>query len=487
MNNEINQVLDRMCPICLNRNDIREMASGLTCDKCLHAWRHEPWKDMDITKHFENAYYTKPEPPELLNVHIRLFERFEKLASEAVHGKNRLMLDFGCSCGNCMEIFKKNKWDVFGIEIAPNSQKILTEKNLRWAPTLQESGLKYGSVDTIIMADCIYYLPDPVQILSEMRKYLTPQGILILRQPTRAGLARFIKKLLGNSQIIYSLWGDYIHLFSRRSTVLALKRAGFSYIDILKERQFVRTFRNKIVHQVLYFNNLITFGHFDLTLSWTICARPAPPINRRQFIIAGENITIRHIKFSDALDILKAIQDNDVAKWAAPFDQQLIHNYFLRRFYRLSRYTYKILRYMYQRLIPPHQKKIFRFGISLNQTNRIVGMVILSRQGPQLEVGDIGFWIIKKYWGQGLTTQAVKLAIEFGFNHLGLETIEGWTVKENIGSQKVMQKCGFKLCSPEKKADMKSADTQKLTFRILRSEYNAHAEDKFIEEQDYAD
>jgi RimJ/RimL family protein N-acetyltransferase len=193
-----------------------------------------------------------------------------------------------------------------------------------------------------------------------------------------------------------------------------------------------------------------------------------------EFIIPGNKITIRSIRYSDAWDIFKALLKKGNSDGESPFDKSLFHNHILRLFIQFSRYTYKILKYLYWKVVPPKQKRTFRFGISLNQTGRVVGMVILSLQGQQLKIGGIGFWLTKQYWGQGIMTEAVTLAIEFGFSRLGLEKIRGWTVETNIASQKVMQKCGLKLCEPEDSMDIKSPDEQKiLVFQILKSEYKA--------------
>ena len=210
-------------------------------------------------------------------------------------------------------------------------------------------------------------------------------------------------------------------------------------------------------------------------------------INRMWFIIQGERIILRHIKFSDVRDVFAAIQDSDVAKQAAPFEKSFATNRVLHFLKRIPRYAGKTIRYFWWKLFPPKNRRIFRFGISLKESGKIVGMVVLTRKGKQLEYGEVGFWIIKEHWGKGLTTEALKMVIDFAFNYLGLEKMDGWTVEENIGSRRVMEKCGFKLCGPDYTRDDKSKNKkERLWFMISKSEYHGQS-GKVIQEKIYAD
>ena len=51
--------------------------------------------------------------------------------------------------------------------------------------------------------------------------------------------------------------------------------------------------------------------------------------------------------------------------------------------------------------------------------------------------------ILPQYNGRGITTEAVKVALEYGFNQLQLHSIEAIIDPENSASEKVLQKNGF--------------------------------------------
>lgn len=65
-----------------------------------------------------------------------------------------------------------------------------------------------------------------------------------------------------------------------------------------------------------------------------------------------------------------------------------------------------------------------------------------------LEIGkshraEIGYWLAKPYWGQGIMTAIVRRLCEFAFAEFGLVKIEALVFAENVASAKVLEKCGF--------------------------------------------
>ena len=57
---------------------------------------------------------------------------------------------------------------------------------------------------------------------------------------------------------------------------------------------------------------------------------------------------------------------------------------------------------------------------------------------------EIGYGIDDKFRGKGYATEAVKLALAWAFGHPGVAAVEAETDPDNIASQKVLEKCGFK-------------------------------------------
>jgi len=64
---------------------------------------------------------------------------------------------------------------------------------------------------------------------------------------------------------------------------------------------------------------------------------------------------------------------------------------------------------------------------------------------PETEETEIGFLIDKDYWGRGLTTEAGRFALRFGFEGLNLQEIVALAHPENGGSQRVIEKLGLRF------------------------------------------
>ena len=65
-------------------------------------------------------------------------------------------------------------------------------------------------------------------------------------------------------------------------------------------------------------------------------------------------------------------------------------------------------------------------------------------------VGDCGWFIRRRFWGNGYATEAVRQMIVLSFENLGLHCLKASCAKENIASRRIMQKNGFLLVTQTK-------------------------------------
>jgi RimJ/RimL family protein N-acetyltransferase len=79
---------------------------------------------------------------------------------------------------------------------------------------------------------------------------------------------------------------------------------------------------------------------------------------------------------------------------------------------------------------------------AINQTIVVDGQVAGNiGSWPQNGVRLVGYWIGKEYWGQGVATRALTT-----FLHLVTERpLHAHVAKHNVGSIRVLQKCGFSV------------------------------------------
>ena len=91
---------------------------------------------------------------------------------------------------------------------------------------------------------------------------------------------------------------------------------------------------------------------------------------------------------------------------------------------------------------------IGRWAVINKQTNEFMGWsgLKLNTKEPLnrfTNFYDIGYRLIKKYWGMGYATESSVAALQYGFNNLKLDTIYGITEINNEGSHQVLLKIGL--------------------------------------------
>lgn len=89
------------------------------------------------------------------------------------------------------------------------------------------------------------------------------------------------------------------------------------------------------------------------------------------------------------------------------------------------------------------------YAVVLKDTGEPVGccgiMFADSLHSANIKEGEaeIGYWIGKPYWGQGLIPEAVKALLARCFNELKLNAVWCGYYDGNIKSKRVIEKCGF--------------------------------------------
>lgn len=75
---------------------------------------------------------------------------------------------------------------------------------------------------------------------------------------------------------------------------------------------------------------------------------------------------------------------------------------------------------------------------------------------------NIGYWIGKEYWGKGIATNALT---EF-LSYVKPRPLWAHVVKHNIGSLRVLQKCGFLISSEEKFVDENFGEIEEVILSL---------------------
>ncbi len=90
--------------------------------------------------------------------------------------------------------------------------------------------------------------------------------------------------------------------------------------------------------------------------------------------------------------------------------------------------------------------RVLNFAIH-ESGGKLIGSLGFLDYAPQLAFrghrAEIGYWLAKPYWGQGIMPRALEKLCYIGFRELNLQKITASVATQNIRSQQVVKKCGF--------------------------------------------
>ena len=90
----------------------------------------------------------------------------------------------------------------------------------------------------------------------------------------------------------------------------------------------------------------------------------------------------------------------------------------------------------------------YEFAITLKKSGEVIGSIGIT---PKKTFGAFGYVINKKYWNQGYATEASTALLHFAQKKFGLKKFRATCNTLNVGSRRVLEKCGMGLVRTIKK------------------------------------
>lgn len=87
--------------------------------------------------------------------------------------------------------------------------------------------------------------------------------------------------------------------------------------------------------------------------------------------------------------------------------------------------------------------KGIRWAITSRVDGRYLGSCGFWRLITEHARAEIGYELAPECWGRGLMPEALAAALSFGFQSMGLHSVEAQIAPENLGSRRVLEKLGF--------------------------------------------
>lgn len=86
-------------------------------------------------------------------------------------------------------------------------------------------------------------------------------------------------------------------------------------------------------------------------------------------------------------------------------------------------------------------------------TDRLIGSIRFENIQASIAKAEIGYFLNRDYWGRGIMPEVLATLVFMAFQYLKFETLIIKTHEENIASQRVAEKVGFKFLKSYKGSD----------------------------------
>ena len=163
--------------------------------------------------------------------------------------------------------------------------------------------------------------------------------------------------------------------------------------------------------------------------------------------IEAEHLLLRPVTLDDAEAMFEYASDRENTRYTFPTNQSLEetkHN--IAQFYLAN--------------------PLGRWGIELKDNGKFIGTIDLHKIDPVLKKAAIGYIINKKYWNQGLATEANRAVIELAFEKIGMNKLTALQDKDNTASGKVMEKSCMCFSHAEPYACMDQHEEGRIVTRV---------------------
>ena len=90
---------------------------------------------------------------------------------------------------------------------------------------------------------------------------------------------------------------------------------------------------------------------------------------------------------------------------------------------------------------------------------QVAGNIVSWMQEGEQEVG---YWLGRGFWGQGIATAALS---EF-LKQVKIRPLVAHVAKQNIGSQRVLEKCGFRFVEAYKFLDKQGTEIEEFILKL---------------------
>jgi len=143
--------------------------------------------------------------------------------------------------------------------------------------------------------------------------------------------------------------------------------------------------------------------------------------------------------------ILREILPGDIEGLYALDADPEVHRYLGKKHVKNREQIVEVINFIRQQYI---DNGIGRWAIIDKKTNDFIGWtglkLVTELTNNHVNYYDLGYRIVKKYWGQGIATETAKASLNYAFNNLNAKYVYAMADCENNASNKILNKLGLK-------------------------------------------
>lgn len=153
--------------------------------------------------------------------------------------ENRNIMDFGCGAGGFLSRARNTASDISGIELDTAIRNKLIEEGINMYASLDDCEERWGEWggipwDVITMFHVLEHLPDPVNILSRLKKLVAPNGKIIIEVPNADDALLSLYRCEDFADFTY--WKCHLFLYTFSTLREVIEKAGLK-VNFMRQIQ----------------------------------------------------------------------------------------------------------------------------------------------------------------------------------------------------------------------------------------------------------
>jgi [ribosomal protein S5]-alanine N-acetyltransferase len=145
--------------------------------------------------------------------------------------------------------------------------------------------------------------------------------------------------------------------------------------------------------------------------------------------LQNDELLLRPLRLEDVPRVTELCQDPEISRWTrVPFPYEEAH----------------ARTWIEQTIRDWDDRRHAEFAVTGAATGKVIGAIGLRFHQDYALQGSIGYWVAKEARGRGVATAALRLVSRWALRELGLPRVQLVTDPENVPSQKVAERAGFR-------------------------------------------